>query len=218
MAKNTHVLDLIKTRRSTKRMIPTYTISDEDLRSITEAIRWTSMSYGVWAFRIIVVPRGNLRNELTPTFFNQPSFVNSSHVILFISNKEEYIKGEGMKYSYEQTIPDNAASVRQDMVNAVATNWEINKVIPEEWASKQSYIGLGSAMIAAADLGIDSAPYEGFNRFEVDKVLAKHNLIDPQNERLSVAISFGKADLEDTMVHFFDKIRMDEDKFTTIAE
>ncbi|PPE05478.1 nitroreductase family protein [Williamsoniiplasma lucivorax] len=218
MTKNTYVLNLLKTRRSTKRMLPDYVISDEDLRTITESIRWTSMSYGVWNYRLIVVPRGQLRDELAPAMMNQPSFINSSHVIFFISKKEDFIKSTALAYSYEQTIPEEAIDVRGIMINAVLDNWKMNQVIPEEWASKQTYIGLGSAMIAAADLEIDSAPYEGFNRFEVDKIFAKHNLIDPTNERLSVVIGFGKADLQDPMVHFFDKIRMNEDEFTTIVK
>ncbi|ATZ17181.1 NAD(P)H-dependent oxidoreductase [Williamsoniiplasma luminosum] len=217
MFNKTYVLDLIKNRRATKRMVANYTISDEDLRVITESMRWTSMSYGVWSYRILVVPKGELRDALTPAFMHQPSFINSSHVILLISSKEEFIRNQQMAYSFDHAIPEHAANVRQDRFKAVFNNWEMNKVVPEEWSSKQTYIALGSAMITAAHLGIDSAPYEGFNRFEIDKILEKYQLIDQKNERLSVAIGFGKADLNDKMVHFFDKTRMDEDKFTIIV-
>src|SRR5690554_7119797 len=45
---------------------------------------------------------------------------------------------------------------------------------PEEnftWSSKQAYIGLGTALIASAELQVDSTPMEGFNPEVFDEIL-----------------------------------------------
>ncbi|ATZ18686.1 NAD(P)H-dependent oxidoreductase [Williamsoniiplasma somnilux] len=216
--KNSYVFELVRNRRATKRMKSGFTITDEQLRLITESIRWTSMSYGVWCYRIIVVPRGQLRDELAPVWYNQPSFINSSHVIIFLHDKENKIRNKTMNNSFNKAIPDSAIEIRDVMKNAVLNNWATNNVNPDEWSAKQTYIALGTAMIAVADLGLDSSPYEGFDRNAVEAILEKHNLINRQEESVSVAIGIGKADLDDNMVHFFEKERMDEDKFTTIIK
>jgi nitroreductase len=46
-------------------------------------------------------------------------------------------------------------------------------------------------MTAAALLGIDSCPMEGFNRREAEAVLARHGLIDRKVWGLSVLVAFG---------------------------
>ena len=60
-----------------------------------------------------------------------------------------------------------------------------------EWAAKQTYIALGNMMTAASFIGIDSCPIEGFHDDEVNDVLVKHGLIDPDKEKLASMVSFG---------------------------
>jgi nitroreductase/dihydropteridine reductase len=54
------------------------------------------------------------------------------------------------------------------------------------WAAKQTYIALGFALAACAELGIDSCPMEGFNPAEVDKIL---NL--PENLKTQAFLAVG---------------------------
>ncbi|WP_027063516.1 nitroreductase family protein [Mesoplasma seiffertii] len=214
--KKPYVYELIRNRRATKKMVADYTIDDDSLKSITEAIRWTSASYGVFSYRIIVLPKNSLRTELAPYFFNQSQFVNASHVILFVSAKEKYLRESLIEKSIEATVP--VAAMRYSRVEAVYSNWKQNHVLPDWWAQKQAYIGLSSAMIAAADLGVATGPMEGFDKDGVNDILTKHNLINPENEQFVVALGMGKPDLQDPYVHFFEKVRMEESEFTTILK
>ena len=47
-----------------------------------------------------------------------------------------------------------------------------------DWSCKQTYIALGNMMTSAAMIGIDSCPIEGFQKKEVEDVLAKTCKID----------------------------------------
>jgi nitroreductase len=60
-----------------------------------------------------------------------------------------------------------------------------------DWASKQTYIALGNMMTAAAQIGIDSCPIEGFNRDDVDSVLASKGLLENGRFGVSYMVAFG---------------------------
>lgn len=60
-----------------------------------------------------------------------------------------------------------------------------------DWAAKQCYIALGNMMTAAALIGIDSCPIEGFHEVKVEKVLTEEFGIDTKNYGLSYMLAFG---------------------------
>ena len=55
-----------------------------------------------------------------------------------------------------------------------------------DWASKQTYIVLANMLTAAAVMGIDATPIEGYNREALTKVLVDHQLFDPEQWGVSV--------------------------------
>lgn len=60
-----------------------------------------------------------------------------------------------------------------------------------DWAGKQTYIALGNMMTAAALIGIDSCPIEGFNREDVDRVLDSKGLLENGKYGISYMVAFG---------------------------
>ncbi|UOP00936.1 nitroreductase family protein [Kingella potus] len=61
----------------------------------------------------------------------------------------------------------------------------------DDWAAKQAYIALANMMTAAALIGIDSTPVEGFNAAEANRLLAEKGLIDPELCQVAVMAAFG---------------------------
>ena len=55
------------------------------------------------------------------------------------------------------------------------------------WTSKQSYIAAGNMMSAAAFIGIDSCPIEGFDKEQVEAILD----LDKSKYQLSLVLPFG---------------------------
>ena len=73
---------------------------------------------------------------------------------------------------------------------------ELNKILDSErtllaWSSKQTYIALGNMLTAAAMIGIDSTPMEGFNPTALEKVLADEGLLGDGEFAPSVLAAFG---------------------------
>jgi nitroreductase len=60
-----------------------------------------------------------------------------------------------------------------------------------EWGCRQAYIALGNMMSAAAMIGIDSCPIEGFEKAPTERILADAGILDPDRFGLAVMVAFG---------------------------
>lgn len=60
-----------------------------------------------------------------------------------------------------------------------------------DWAAKQTYIALANMMTAAALIGVDSTPMEGFKKENVEKLLSGKGFINLDEYRVSVMAAFG---------------------------
>ena len=49
----------------------------------------------------------------------------------------------------------------------------------QEWIKRQTYIPLGNMMTAAAQIGVDSCPIEGFNQADIDELLSLIHISEP---------------------------------------
>ena len=80
-----------------------------------------------------------------------------------------------------QKVPDEKL---EDMVKGFTSfqNDNLNLYESErslwDWASKQTYIALGNMMTAAALLGVDSCPMEGFKMKEMTKFLEDEGVMN----------------------------------------
>ena len=72
-----------------------------------------------------------------------------------------------------------------------------------KWSSNQAYIALGKAMVAAAQMRIDSTPMEGFNRDAVDELLGLRD----KNLHASVMLTVGYRDTENDPLAGAQKVR-----------
>ncbi|GAA9326704.1 hypothetical protein BTM401_15070 [Helicobacter pylori] len=67
-----------------------------------------------------------------------------------------------------------------------------------DWASKQTYIQMANMMMAAAMLGIDSCPIEGYDQEKVEAYLKEKGYLNTAEFGVSVMASFGYRNQEIT--------------------
>ncbi|MFC5470296.1 nitroreductase family protein [Cohnella suwonensis] len=60
-----------------------------------------------------------------------------------------------------------------------------------DWAAKQTYIALGNMMTAAALIGIDSCPMEGFEQDPINRILREEGINDGGSFHLVNMVAFG---------------------------
>ena len=77
------------------------------------------------------------------------------------------------------------------------------------WSSKQAYIGLGTALIAAANLKIDATPMEGFDADKFDNLLELRD----KNLKSVVLLALGYRDQERDFLANLKKVRVPNEEF-----
>ena len=166
------LISKLKWRYATKKMDASRPVPQQKIERILEAIRLTASSSGLQPYEVIVVTNPELRAQIVPHAWNQEQITDCSHLLVFAAwdnytaerinrmfdlvNDERGFKNEGWE-AYRQKLL--AAYVPRD----AETNYQ--------HAACQAYIGLGTALIAAAEEGVDSTPMEGFDPDKVDEIL-----------------------------------------------
>jgi nitroreductase/dihydropteridine reductase len=166
------LLNTLKWRYAAKKMDPARKVPQEKIDRILEAIRLTASSSGLQPYEVIVVANPDLRAQIQPHAWNQAQITEASHLLVFAAwdnytaerinmmfdlvNAERGFINEGWE-AYRQKIL--AGYVPRD----AETNYQ--------HAARQAYIGLGTALIAAAEEEVDSTPMEGFDPDKVDEIL-----------------------------------------------
>jgi len=168
----TDLISKLNWRYATKKMNPAKVVPQEKVDRILEAIRLTASSSGLQSYEVFVVTNKEVREKIKPLAWNQQQITDCSHLLVFAAwdnytaerintmfdlvNEQRGIKSEGWE-NYRQMLLDTY----------VPRDAEVNY----QHAARQAYIGLGTALIAAAEEQVDATPMEGFDPKAVDTVL-----------------------------------------------
>jgi nitroreductase len=147
-------------------------VPDEQVNKILDAARLSPSSMGLQPYSILVISNLELRKQLQPAVYNQPQIIEGSHVLVFAAwdNVTEEHVNNYIKNIIEVrgVTSESLDGFRQSLMNIVNGRTTQGKF---EWAARQAYIALGTAISAAALEKVDATPMEGFIPEEVDKIL-----------------------------------------------
>ena len=204
------VISNLQWRYATKKFDSSRTVEQEKLDTILEAIRLTATSSGLQPYEVLVVTNKEIREQIKPHAWNQSQITDCSHLLVFaawdnytadrinhmfdLTNEIRGFKNEGWE-NYRAMLlsiyPQRDAE----------TNYQ--------HAARQAYIGLGSALIAAAEARVDSTPMEGFDPEKVDEILG----LKEKGLRSVILLPLGyRAEEGDWLVNL-QKVRRSHDGF-----
>ena len=166
------LLNKLQWRYAAKKMNPAKKVQQDKVERILEAARLAPTSSGLQPFEIIVVTDPAVRAKIQPIAWNQAQITDGSHLLVFAAwdnytadrinmmfdlvNEQRGFKNEGWE-NYRQMLlsmyPQRDAEVNY------------------QHAARQAYIGLGTALIAAAEEQVDATPMEGFDPKALDEIL-----------------------------------------------
>jgi nitroreductase len=159
-------------RYSTKKFDTTKKVSNENIEFLKEAVRLSASSYGLQPYKVIFVENPELRAQLQPVAWGQAQIVDASHLLVFanITNfGETQIDAHLNNISVTRGLPTDALKGYGDFMKSKITSLsEDNRNV---WTSKQTYIALTNLLNAAAELGIDVTPMEGFEPEKFNEIL-----------------------------------------------
>ena len=184
-------------------------ISGENLQEIVTAINLSASSAGMQPYRLFVIENSEIRKELGADSFNA-QIAEASHLLVFAalsSLTQKTIDDYIAMVANQRNIP---AESLMDFKNALESNF-VTKTDEEtlKWATNQAYIGLGTGMIAAANLKIDATPMEGFNREKFDAVLG----LNEKGLKSVVLLALGYRDAEKDVFAKMKKVRLPKEEF-----
>ena len=186
MSINQHLNWRYATKRYNGESIP-----ESSLNDILESIRLTPTSLGIQPFHVFVIENKELQNQLKPALNNQPQSTEASHLIVFASWKSVT---ETKVDDYMALIAETRGVTIESLAGFRGMVWGyLSKQSPEQielWASKQTYIALGTAMVSAASQQIDATPMEGFSATAVNEILA----LDKLDLHAAVILAVGYRD------------------------
>ncbi len=174
---------LLHMRHACKLFDETRRIPQEDLHFILEAGRMAPSSFGMepWEFWVVQDPKH--KERLRPLCWDQPQITSCSDLVVLLSKKglrsddayvRERFKSRGADYARYLEVYGGFIDPRSD----------------EElicWAQKQVYLASGFMMLAAASVGVDSCPIEGFDKEGVTALLE----VDTQRLEIAYLLTFG---------------------------
>lgn len=146
-------------------------ITEEKLNFITEAINLSASSCGLQPYRVFAIENAELKAKLGATSFNQ-QIVQSSHLLVFAAYNK--VTTEHIQNLIELTAAKKGVTVAT--LNKLFTTLDAyfgsrSDEQNKHWAEKQTYIALGTALIAAANSKVDATPMEGFDPELFDELL-----------------------------------------------
>lgn len=147
-------------------------ISEEKLNTILDAINLTASSYGLQPYTVMVVSNDDIKKQLQVAAYGQVQVGCSSHILVFCVPSK--LTAADAKIFIENVaatrgIPLEALAGYQGMIAGTING--MNETQQQNWAAKQAYIALGTALIAAAELKVDACPMEGFDTAKFDDIL-----------------------------------------------
>jgi len=193
------ILKVFKFRHACKEFNPDKKISDEEFDFILETARLSPSSFGIEPWEFLIVQNPEIREKLKAyTWGGQKQFPTCSHLVVCLVKKACFMKHDSdyVKYFMRdiQKNTDEMYDLRSKLLKKFQeSDFALldNDRALFDWSCKQTYIALGNMLTSAAMIGIDSCPIEGFQKIEVEEVLAQSCNIDIEKYGVSYMVTFG---------------------------
>jgi nitroreductase / dihydropteridine reductase len=206
------IINALNWRYATKRMNGNI-IPKEKMDIILKAISLSPSSFGLQPYSIIVVENNDVLKKIKPVANMQPQITEASAVLVFAAwdnLTEDKIDTYINLVSEVRNVSEGSLKTIKGIIGSQLKNTAEQNFI---WNSKQAYIALGIALIAAAEEHIDSTPMEGFDHEAVDEILQ----LKEQGLKSVVLLALGYRDEANDYLVKLKKVRREEEKLFTVV-
>jgi len=150
------------------------------LEKILTAIRLSPSSFGLQPYHITVIGNDQLKEELSRCAFrrDQKQAITCSHLLVFSADSDIGKKAKDyVSLASEMGRTDITGDPEFDYEKGAR---EFAEKMGTEWTTKQTYIALGFALAACAELKVDSCPMEAADFASIKKILGLPDNLDPK--------------------------------------
>lgn len=166
------LLDALNNRYATKAFDAAQKIPAGTWEALEQSLVLTPSSFGLQPWKFLVISDPGLREQLVQHAWGQRQVADASHLVVMLAKTS-------MGEADIDRLIHRVVDIRGGTADALASYkgmmmGSVTKATPEwiaDWAKRQTYIALGQFMAAAALLGIDTCPMEGFVPAKFDELL-----------------------------------------------
>ena len=176
-------------RHACKVFDETKKISDDKMHYILETGRKSPSSFGMEAWKFLVITNEELKAKLRPVCWNQIQITSCSHLVIILAGIEnakvesgEVAKRFSRRPLSQEQLDGYLKLYEGHLEQTLSTDDNIYS-----WTAKQTYIAAGNMMTAAAFIEVDSCPIEGFEKEKVEEILE----LDTKKWQVSMLLPFG---------------------------
>lgn len=199
------IIDAFNFRHACKVFDPERKISDDQFNTILEAARLSPSSLGFEPWQILMVQSPEKRELLRDFTWGANGATNgtagqlgtASHFMIMLAHTDATMRHHS---EYLQQHMRDVKQLPEEVIDFINQAYEKFQKVDfglesrrqiTDWCARQAYIALGNMMTAAALMGIDSCPIEGFDMARTSAALQEHFGIDPERYQPAVMVAFG---------------------------
>jgi nitroreductase len=166
------LLEQLHWRYATKKMDPTKIVPQEKVDRILEAVRLAPTSSGLQPYEVFVVTNPEVREKIKAIAWNQSQVTDGSHLLVFAA--WDNYTADRINAMFDLTNEERGSTNEgwENYRNMLLSKYPVRSAEENfQHAARQAYIGLGTALAAAAMEEVDSTPMEGFDNQALDEIL-----------------------------------------------
>lgn len=188
------IKELMEWRFACKHFDMNKQIPEDVLMDLVDTARLAPSSFGLQAWKFIVVTNQELKAKLAVAAYNQPQITEASALVFFCA-RTDVLGADGVLAKYESLYKTEHNKTDEEVAGfakMIEGTWNMKG--PEgavTWVQKQVYIPAEALILAAAEKGIDSCPMEGFDPAGVSAALGL-----PANILPTVLVTLGYRNME----------------------
>jgi nitroreductase/dihydropteridine reductase len=197
-------------------------IAEEKMSLLRAVLRSAPSSLNIQATHYVIAASADSRGRMAKAVengfeLNRPKILTASHVIAFCSRinlPPSHLDDIAAHEHADGRFPSAELEERwRDLVKSDLEAHEYDAKDLSHWIEKQTYLALGIALMAAAELRIDAQPMEGFHRRVLDTELGLREM----GYTSTFLLALGRRSPDDYLVRT-PKSRLPEDRlFTDLA-
>ncbi|MBC3860893.1 NAD(P)H-dependent oxidoreductase [Undibacterium jejuense] len=206
------LIQKLQWRYATKKFNAAKVVPQEKVDKILEAVRLTATSSGLQPYEVLVVTNAEIREKIKPVAWNQAQVTESSHLLVFAAWDNYTTERINMMFDLTNDVRGFKNEGWENYRNMLLSTYPTRDAeINFQHAARQAYIGLGTALIAAAEQEVDSTPMEGFDPAAVDEILG----LRAKGLRSVVILPIGYREVEGDWLVNLKKVRRPTEQFVT---
>ncbi|WP_438765297.1 nitroreductase family protein [Kushneria sp. TE3] len=191
-------------------------VPEAALERIMDAARLAPSSFGLHPWSLVHVKSPELRQRLHDDAAPQPQVIEGSDLLVFAVHDRDFkaqVDDHVARMARVREVDESELDGFRNMIKGVMDKKGSHEACLE-WAARQAYIGMGTALSAAALEGVDASPMEGFYPDRLDDALG----LSEKGLKSVVIMALGYRDVERDPGAGKAKVRRDRDEFIYTIE